>query len=241
MLTAALAGVLAGAAVLLGSRPRPQARLRVVTRGRCGPRIGDPDAGSGAYPLLRHILRGPLRRHREPVPDVAELAEQVAALSDAGLPWSRVWDVLARTPGAAQVLCARVARQLAAGGTAAQALRAVDGPPTVAWLAVACDLAERAGAPVAEVLRRFAAAVRADAVAAADRDAALAGPRATATLLSWLPLGGAGLGLLIGADPVGTLLGTGPGRLCLVTGAALWIAGRRWTAFLIGRAARAGR
>ena len=240
MLTAALAGVLAGAAVLLGSRPRALARLRAVARGRCGRPPGDCEPGPDAQPLIRHVERL-LRRHREPVPDVAELAEQVAALSDAGLPWARVWDVLARTPGVAQGLCTRVTRQLAAGGTAAQALRAVGGPPTVAWLAVACDLAERAGAPVAEVLRRFAAAVRADAVAAADRDAALAGPRATATLLSWLPLGGSGLGLLIGADPVGTLLGTGPGRLCLVTGAALWMAGRRWTAFLIGRAARAGR
>lgn len=241
MLTAVLVGVLAGATVLFGSRPRPLARLRVVAGGRAGRPTGDTDPGSHAHTLIRHVVSGRRRRRREPAPDVAELAEQVAALSDAGLPWARVWEVLARTPGAAQGLCTRVARQLAAGGTAAQALRAVGGPATVAWLAVACELAERAGAPVADVLRRFAAAVRADAVAAADRDAALAGPRATATLLSWLPLGGVGLGLLVGADPVATLLGTGPGRLCLVAGAALWIAGRRWTAFLIGRAARVGR
>jgi tight adherence protein B len=227
VLTASLAGMLAGAAVLCGSRPGPQVRLRAIAAGR--PR--QP---------IRRVVTGHLRRRREPPPDVAELAEQLAALSDAGLPWVRVWEVLARTPGAAQGMCTRVARQLAAGGTAAQALRADGGQPAVAWLAVACDLAERAGAPVADVLRRFAAAVRADDRAAADRDAALAGPRATAALLSWLPFGGVGLGLLIGTDPVATLLGTGPGRLCLATGAALWILGRRWTAFLVGRAAGAG-
>jgi tight adherence protein B len=168
------------------------------------------------------------------------LAEQVAALSRAGLAWPRVWQALAAGPGPESAVCAVVARQVATGGTVGGGLRSVDGAPLLGWLAIACDVAEQAGAPVAEVLDRFAAAVRADAAAAADRDAALAGPRATAMVLSWLPLGGLGLGFLIGADPVGTLLGTVPGRVCLVIGGGMWALGRWWTRVLVRRAEEAG-
>ena len=93
---------------------------------------------------------------------------------------------------------------------------------------------------MAEVLERFAAAVRADVAAAADREAALAGPRATAMVLSWLPLGGVGLGLLLGADPVGTLVGTVPGRTCLVTGPDVLAARPVVDGGLVRRAERAG-
>jgi tight adherence protein B len=210
--------------------------------GSLGARGVRPGAGRVSVMLrrLRAVLpgnggRGPGASD----PDVAGLAEQVAALSRAGLPWSRVWQAVAAAPGPLQALTIRVAAQLEAGGTAAEALRLCDGPDAAAWLSVACEVAERTGAPVADVLERFAAAVRSDAAAAADRAAALAGPRATATVLAWLPLGGALLGLLVGADPVGTLLGTGPGRVCLVAGLGLWLLGRRWAAALIGRAERA--
>lgn len=168
------------------------------------------------------------------------LAEQVAALARAGLAWPRVWQSLAVGPGPESAVCAVVARHVSIGGTAGEGLRSVDGTSPLGWLAITCDVAEQAGAPVAEVLDRFAAAVRADAVAAAERTAALAGPRATATVLSWLPLGGLGLGLLIGADPVGTLLGTTAGRACLAGGGGLWLLGRWWTRVLVRRAERAG-
>jgi tight adherence protein B len=186
----------------------------------------------------------PFRRQARAVgagPDVVGLAERVAALSRAGLPWPKVWQVLAEAPGPARPICAGVATQVAAGGSAAEGLRGAGGPASVQvrWLAVACDVTERAGAPVSDVLERFAGAVRADAAAAAEREAALAGARATAAVLSWLPLGGVTLGLLIGADPIVTLLGTGPGRICLVTGATLWMLGRWWTSVLIRRAERA--
>jgi tight adherence protein B len=250
VLTAVACGVLAAVPVVLGSGPGPADRLRRAL----GPDLlgtGEEPGSGRQRPSVRNVIsqvrRGIRRLHRDDDvaapsdPDVAGLAEQLAALSRAGLPWVRVWQAVADTPGPMQPLCMQVATRLGAGGTAAEGLRDVPGPASVRWLAVACDVAERAGAPVADVLERFAGAVRADVAASSDRDAALAGPRATATVLAWLPLGGVALGLLIGADPIGTLIGTTPGRVCLVTGLTLWTVGRRWTVALIRRAERAGR
>lgn len=55
--------------------------------------------------------------------------------------------------------------------------------------------------------------------------AQLAGPRATVRVLALLPLIGLGMGLLMGADPVGFLLGTPWGWACLVLAALLEAAG----------------
>jgi tight adherence protein B len=232
------AGALAAVALLIGTRVPPSARLRRAVPGLpVAQRIPFVRYRRGAR-IVASFSRPDTGRDD---PDVAGLAEQVAALSRAGLPRSRVWQSLAESAGPLQPLCAGVAVHVEAGGTVAEGLRGADGPPSVQWLAVACDVAERAGSPAADVLERFASAVRADTAAIADRDAALAGPRATATVLSWLPLGGVVLGWLIGADPVGTLFGTGAGRACLVTGTALWALGRWWTSALLHRAERAGR
>ena len=246
MLTAVVVGVLVAAAALLAGRIPSTVRLRTL--------IGsDPGAARPArqrFPSWSTVVAGGgggvsrwLRRAGSGSAadaDAAMLAEQVAALSRAGLPWPRVWQALADTPGPEAAVCAAVTRHVSTGGTAGDGLRSAGGSPPLGWLAVACDVAEQAGAPVADVLDRFAAAARADAAAAADRDAALAGPRATATVLSWLPLGGLGLGLLIGADPVGTLFGTEAGRACLIAGVGLWLLGHWWTRTLVRRAERAG-
>ncbi|WP_431234032.1 type II secretion system F family protein [Mycolicibacterium psychrotolerans] len=59
-------------------------------------------------------------------------------------------------------------------------------------------------------------------------DAGLAGARATAVILAGLPLLGILLGELIGAHPVGFLLGGGAGGWLLVVGAALVCSGLAW-------------
>lgn len=254
-MSALVAGMLSAAAAGLLLRSRPARRLRRIL-GPGGPRPGagllggQLRAGHGGawWPTRSGPATGrpvrwwpvPGRRGERPGVDPAELAEQVAALARAGLPAVRIWQALAEAAGPAGPLCAAVATQVLAGGQAGPALRSAGGPPALAWLAVACDVADRAGAPQAEVLERFAVAVRADAAAAADRDTALAGPRATATVLSWLPLGGVLLGALLGADPVSTLFGTTAGRICLLIGGGFWLAGRRWTAALVRGAERTG-
>ena len=57
----------------------------------------------------------------------------------------------------------------------------------------------------------------------------LAGARATARMMSALPLAGVGLGWLAGANPIGWLTGTPLGYLTLVVGVGLNCLGAAWT------------
>src|SRR5690606_15572381 len=92
--------------------------------------------------------------------------------------------------------------------------------PDVAAATAACRLSARTGAPLAEVVDVVVAGIAETVEAENLRRAALAGPRATARLLAWLPLAGVGLGAVLGADPVAVLLGGRPRGLCPVVGLA---------------------
>lgn len=102
-------------------------------------------------------------------------------------------------------------------------------------LARAWQIAVTTGAPLGPSLETVAAALRADEEV--DRLVAgeLAAPRLTGLLLALLPVGGAGLGYLIGGDPVGFLTGTPWGWGCLLVGSLLACAGLLWTEHLGGQ------
>lgn len=106
-------------------------------------------------------------------------------------------------------------------------------------LAACFDIAEASGCPLADVLMRFAAQLEVEDDAEAARQTALAGPRATVSLLTWLPLMGLGLGIALGVDPVAILVGTPLGLASLAAGLALTVAGRIWSARLVRAAAGA--
>ncbi|MFB8227379.1 hypothetical protein [Cellulosimicrobium sp. NPDC055967] len=116
----------------------------------------------------------------------------------------------------------------------------VGGLPTARALVAACRLAVEVGAPLAPVLDEVAASVAADAEARAERDAALAGPRATARVLLWLPAVGVLLGYVLGADPLGTATDGGIGSVGVLLGLLLLLAGRTWSGRLVERARAAG-
>jgi tight adherence protein B len=107
-------------------------------------------------------------------------------------------------------------------------------------LAACFDIAEASGCPLADVLTRFAAQLEAEDDADAARGTALAGPKATVALLTWLPVLGLGLGAALGVDPLAVLLGTPLGLAALAAGAGLTVAGRIWSAKLVATAAAAG-
>ncbi|MGW6426939.1 type II secretion system F family protein [Nocardia sp. NPDC055053] len=96
-------------------------------------------------------------------------------------------------------------------------------------IAVAWRVAEEHGLALAELL----AAARTDLLGRIrfrDRtEAALAGARASATVLAGLPLVGIGLGQLMGAAPLTVLFGSPAGELLLPLGAALACCGLLWT------------
>lgn len=152
------------------------------------------------------------------------------------------------SPGSTTVLAS--ARAAAAtGAPVSEAIRRVlpsafpgrDGEAgTWTELAACLDIAEASGCPLADVLTRFAAQLDAAEDADAARQTALAGPRATVRLLTWLPLMGLGLGAALGVDPLATLLGTPLGLAALVGGVILTAAGRAWSARLVSAAAESG-
>jgi tight adherence protein B len=125
------------------------------------------------------------------------------------------------------------------GGDVPAALRGAGPAQLRCWwdrLAAAWSLAEQHGIALAEVLD----AVRCDTEHrvrfTAEVQARLAGPRATAVVLAWLPLLGLALGQAVGAAPLRVLSATSSGHVLLVTGTALACAGMWWSARLISRA-----
>lgn len=103
-------------------------------------------------------------------------------------------------------------------------------------LQLSLRMSESAGAPLATSLERAAEHAEERIEALLGRQSALAAPRATGRILSWLPLLGLGLGVLMGSDPVGVLTGSILGALTGLLGLGLAFAGRRWTAALVHRA-----
>ena len=103
-------------------------------------------------------------------------------------------------------------------------------------LQLSLRMSESAGAPLATSLERAAEHAEECIDALLGRQSALAAPRATGRILSWLPLLGLGLGVLMGSDPVGVLTGSVLGALTGLLGLGLAFAGRRWTAALVHRA-----
>ncbi|MFG3419979.1 hypothetical protein [Micromonospora sp. NPDC048063] len=104
-----------------------------------------------------------------------------------------------------------------------------NGPDRLERLArAAVRLADRTGAPLAELLERIEADARSTDRGLAAADAQAAGARATALLLAALPLGGIGLGYGIGVDPVAVLLHTPVGGACAVAAVGLQVAGLFW-------------
>ncbi|SCE86166.1 tight adherence protein B [Micromonospora chaiyaphumensis] len=104
-----------------------------------------------------------------------------------------------------------------------------DGSRRAARLAqAAVRLADRTGAPLADLLERVEADARAADRGLAAAAAQAAGARATAWLLAALPVGGIGLGYAIGVDPVAVLLHTPVGGGSAVAAVALQIGGLLW-------------
>ena len=117
------------------------------------------------------------------------------------------------------------------GGDVVAALHAASAEPgasALADLAGAWQVAERAGAPLANVLDRVATAVRDDAEVDRDVQAEAAPARATGRLMAVLPVLGLSLGAGMGADPVHVLTGTVVGASCLAGGVLLACAGIVW-------------
>jgi tight adherence protein B len=155
----------------------------------------------------------------------------------------------ALSPGSLEVLAAAraasgIGRPIAETirGAARQAFPGQGSRERRIWgeLAACFEVAETSGCPLAEILSRFASQLEAEDDADAARRTALAGPKATVRLLGWLPVMGLGLGIALGTDPIGILLGSPFGVAALVAGMLLTLAGRVWSSKLVRAAAGSG-
>jgi tight adherence protein B len=160
---------------------------------------------------------------REQVTDIERLVA-VAAASRAGLSaldaW-RTWDPA-----------------LALDGEGAPGWSRED--PLAREACAAARLAHSSGVPLAEVLDCLVRVERARAEAARRRDAALAGARASARVLAWLPAVGIALGLLVEPRTAAVLLATPIGWALLGASALLVWLGRWWMRALVRGAVTAG-
>jgi tight adherence protein B len=130
----------------------------------------------------------------------------------------------------------RSAAEAAAVGEDPATVLLASGPAALWPLAQAWRVSSVSGAPLVDVLTRYA-----DDLGAAESQhravaVALAGPRSSAALLSLLPAFGLVLGAAMGARPLVTLFTTGPGRLLCCVGVLLDVLGVSWTYALMRRA-----
>ena len=209
------------AAAWLAIPPRAEERLHLLD----GP-AARSRRGAWLTALRRHrSLRGRSQRRAARLRVVHGLAALAAEL-EAG-----------QAPVAALVQCAgspslwpQAEEAASRGESVAEALdRDAAASPALARLAACWRVAADSGAGLAASVERIASSARADEEVHWALEAELSGPRATARTLALLPVLGIGLGMLLGSDPLGWLLGTGLGHLCLVGGIAFSGAGVWWT------------
>lgn len=200
-----------------------------------GGRNGRRRRNEETLPLLVQQLAGLLEAGRPP----AVLWADAAALSradgeDSAGPRADVLEAAARTARLG-LSVAPVFQEAAAAGRRLRRPKPDAEDELRLWedLAACVQVSELSGAPLAGLLQRYAAGMEADLDGRAARENAAAGPRATVRLMTWLPAGGLALGYGLGADPLGTLLGSGLGIASLSFGLILSLAGHAWTRRLL--------
>lgn len=178
--------------------------------------------------LATRRLRAQAQERRR---QVVEICDALGAELRAGQPAVRALRRVAEE----HPLLEQVASAAALGSDVPVALDGAATRPGAAGLrmmAAAWRVADRSGAGLALVLDRIAGALRAEQAASVELAASLGPPRASAQLLAVLPAFGLLLGVGLGGDPVGFLLHTLAGNLCLAAGCTLAAAGVWWVEWL---------
>lgn len=131
-------------------------------------------------------------------------------------------------------VCANSLAVCRMGGDVTAALRQ-DGreQPLLLSLAALWQVSEGSGAALAVALDRLVAGAEQASRVRREVAAQLAGPRSTVRVLALLPLIGVGMGLLMGADPIGFLITTPWGWGCLAGALLLEGVGVFWMRGLV--------
>ncbi len=123
-----------------------------------------------------------------------------------------------------------------------------DGTPDLPWqgdcgvaVRAACRLSHRTGAPLATVLAAVSAHVESTLEADARREAAAAGPRLSARVLTFLPAVGLGLGAVVDSTVIRVVVETPMGWTLIAGAGALTMVGRAWMRRMMREAEEASR
>ncbi|MER5279514.1 type II secretion system F family protein [Streptomyces sp. NPDC002809] len=195
-------------------------------------------AGAAAVPLVRRWLRRrELRKERERrAGAVVDLCGAVVGELRAGREPGQALLVAVHGTGVLGAAGPGVSAAARFGGDVPRALGQAAGEPGLEGLAgvAACwRVAADGGAGLAAGLDRLEGALRAERRRREELRAQLAGAWSTVTVLALLPVLGLGLGAALGADPLGVLLHSPAGLVCLVMGAALEAAGLVWATRIV--------
>ena len=174
--------------------------------------------GAAGFVLVRGmaVRRSEQRAYRM----AADVVLTFAADLRAGQPLAPAWQAAQESLHRAESLVLPGWRDTH-GGAVAESTR----PATTA-------IAERSGAPLADVLDRLDAHLRAVDRARAVASGQAAGARVSAGLLGAMPVAGVGLGVVVGIDAWQVLLHTPLGALAVGVAVALQLAGLAWAARL---------
>lgn len=173
------------------------------------------------------------RRRRDWVDALSFLAAELRA---GALP-----DVALRSVASEEPDLAPVARAASRGGDVVALLRtaaAAPGADALEAVASAWRVAERSGAPVADVLTGLVERIRDEVELEREVEAELAPARATARVMAVLPVMGLALGAGSGADPVHVVTSTWPGAACAALGIGFAVVGLVWMERVAGRIPR---
>jgi len=242
--TARLRHVLGGSSQTVGRRlPRPTPALwAVVAAAVVAGVVAGPGGALAGTVAGSTWLRRRSRRRADAAAAVAglELAEALARICDELRAGAHPGAALAGIDADGAAARAALQPALAAaelGETVPTALARAAAPAGLAAdvdrVTAAWTLSDRHGVPLATVLAAVAADLRWRVEFGNRVRAELAGPRATATVLTLLPLLGLAFGQLMGADPLGVLRDGLLGTLLLGCGTLLTAAGVAWSEHIL--------
>jgi tight adherence protein B len=230
MLTAPIGFALLALGLLVVPPTNPASvRLEWLGRERLGSDPGRPRLRLLTMPRIR-------RRRRRGAAEGVALTGVVAAIADeyaAGATAAAAFSAAAGAGGAFRQPLLDAARLAEVGEDVSAALTRHS---ALAGLGVACTVASRAGSPLTSVLTGLRIDLEADTEVRRAVNTALAGPRASATLLALLPVVGLTMGAGMGAHPWQVLTHTAAGVIALFIGVALDLTGLVWVFGLTRRA-----